>query len=277
MIVVKSGGAAGIDVTNVCADVALLVRQGQQVVLVHGGSDAGTTLGRRLGQTPRYLTFSDGVQSRYTDPETLNIMTMAMTGHVNPQIVSQLLQNGVSAIGLSGIDGRLVTAAKSVATRATIDGQRHVIRDNFIGRITGVNRSLIDILINHGYVPVISPPAYDPKVGPVNVDADRIAAALAVALEADNLVLLSNVPGLLRDPTDPTSLVNAVRVDDLREALDIAKDRMKVKVMAATEAVRGGVGTAILGDARRSSPICAALAGEGTVVYGAKVSQEVMK
>lgn len=272
MLVIKLGGAAGVDYSAACRDIQQLVQAGERVVVVHGGSDSANSLGEALGKPPRFLTSPTGVKSRYTDAETLEVATMAMTGRVNPVIVSTLLQMGVQAIGLAGYDGHLLQAKRKAVVKANVDGKIMLIRDDLTGKITSVNAALLHLLLDNGYVPVISPPAFDPEVGPVNVDADRTAAAVAAALLAERLVILSNVPGLMQDPNDPDSLIREIAPEQMEQAMEVAKGRMKLKLIASGEALAGGVKKVILADGRVESPVTHALQGQGTVLV-ASVSQ----
>ncbi len=264
MIVVKIGGGAGLSLEACCDDVARLRAAGEQVVVVHGGSDAATRLGESLGYAPRFITAPSGVQSRYTDARTLEIFTMALAG-LNADVVARLQARGVDAVGLSGADGRVLEGRRKETVVAVEDGRRIVIRDDRSGTVERVNASLLRALLAAGYIPVVSPPALSPD-GPINVDADRAAALIAVALGADALALLTNVPGLLRDRHDPTSLVSRVDGDGMDASLGMAAGRMRVKVLAARAALDGGVERVVIGDGRQDHPITRALAGDGTTL-----------
>jgi acetylglutamate/LysW-gamma-L-alpha-aminoadipate kinase len=128
-----------------------------------------------------------------------------------------------------------------------------------------VNAPLLHLLLEQGYLPVLSPPALSPD-GPINVDGDRAAALVAATLGAGTLVLLTNVPGLLREVSDPTSLVETVTSETMEEALALAGGRMRVKVLAAREALTAGLERVVIGDGRGERPIARALEGRGTVV-----------
>jgi acetylglutamate/LysW-gamma-L-alpha-aminoadipate kinase len=189
-----------------------------------------------------------------------------MVGRVKPLLVAQLARLGVRAIGLTGIDGVLISAEKTPPVRAILDERLRVVRDDLTGRIVSINRELLDLLINAGYVPVVSPPVIDLNSGPLNIDADRLAAAIAVALRADQLLILSDVPGLLRDVNDPASLVPSILAGALDQYLELARGRMRVKLHAARDAINGGVARVVLADGRGSSPVLAALDGAGTTL-----------
>ncbi|MEV5509374.1 [LysW]-aminoadipate kinase [Streptomyces orinoci] len=261
---VKVGGALDEEMTRACADIRQLAGQGCSVVVVHGGGAEADRLTGELGRTTRYLTASDGRRSRYTDAAALDALTMAMLGRVKPALVGALSAAGVPAVGLSGADGGLVTARRNRPARVRVDGREQVVRDDLSGRIGAVDPRLLLTLLDGGFVPVVSPPALDPATGLLNVDADRLAARLAVALEADWLIILSNVPGLLRDPGDPASLVTELPAGQLPYYTGLAGGRMKVKLRSAGEAYLAGVARVVLADGRLPSPVLAARAGAGT-------------
>jgi acetylglutamate/LysW-gamma-L-alpha-aminoadipate kinase len=185
---------------------------------------------------------------------------------MNKMIVEKLQGLGVNAVGLSGLDGRLLEGPRKKAIRAMSGGKRVLIRDDLSGKVEKVNTGLLTLLLDAGYTPVVSPPAVSYENEAINVDGDRAAAAIAEAMGAEALVLLSNVPGLLRSFPDESSLIRNVDVADADEYLELAQGRMKVKVLGAVEAVRAGVGRVVLADARVGEPIRRALAGEGTTV-----------
>jgi acetylglutamate/LysW-gamma-L-alpha-aminoadipate kinase len=268
MIVIKVGGGAGVDLDAVCTDIGGLVLSGQQVVVVHGTSAAADNLAARMGVPTRTLQSPSGYVSRYTDPETLEVYTMAAAGQVNKQIVTRLQALGVNAIGLSGVDGRLLGARRKDAVRA-IDpatGRQRIVRDDYTGRVEQINGSLLRLLIDAGYTPVIAPLALGMECERLNVDGDRAAAMVAGALKADTLVILSNVPGLLANFPDESSLIRKLARNEMERAIGIAGGRMKKKVLAAQEALEVGVSRIVLADSRRPTPIRAALEGEGTVI-----------
>jgi [amino group carrier protein]-L-2-aminoadipate 6-kinase len=268
MIVIKIGGGEGVDLHSVCADVAVLAKSGQQFVVVHGTSAAANALAERLGVPARTLQSPSGYVSRYTDSETLDVYTMAAVGQVNKNIVTHLQALGVNAVGLSGVDGKLMSARRKDAVRA-IDpatGKQRIVRDDFTGKIEQVNHQLLHLLLDAGYTPVIAPLAIGLEYERLNVDGDRAAAMIAGALGAETLVILSNVPGLLANFPDESSLIRTIKPNGIEQAIDLAGGRMKKKVLAAQEALQVGVQRVILADSRCPSPISTALAGEGTVI-----------
>ena len=267
MLIVKVGGAAGIDYDSVCADVASLWKEKTPLVLVHGGSSSTDELANQLGHPPRYVTSVSGIQSRFTDRRTLEIFEMVYCGKMNKGIVERLQRLDVNAVGLSGLDGRIFEGPRKDTLKIVEKGKRKVLRGDHTGRVDRVNINLIELLLENGYLPVLTPPAASFEGEAINVDGDRAAARLGAALKADTVLFLSNVPGLLRDVDDESTLIRKMKRDELEHALqDIARGRMKKKVMGAVEALEAGVGRCVFGDARIEQPVRSALAGRGTVI-----------
>lgn len=265
MIVVKVGGSEGIDVEAFAADAGTVVRGGQKLIIVHGGSHATNTLSEQLGHPARFITSPSGHTSRRTDRRTLEIFQMACRGVMNQALVERLLRSGVNAVGLSGLDGRVWEGKRKNAIRSVEDGRVVVVRDDHTGTVERINTGLLRILLDAGYTPVISPPGISEEGEPINVDADRAAAATAAAFHAHTLLLLSNVRGLLGKFPDESTLIRRVARHEIESAASAAQGRMKKKVLGAGDALGAGVGRVIIGDARTSTPISSTLAGEGTV------------
>ena len=156
LIVVKCGGNPSVDPAGICADVARLVREGQSVLLA-----------------------------------ALEVVILALAGGVKPRIVAELSRPGVPSVGLTGLDGGMLHTRRKSAARSVVDGRTTLVRDNLSGRLSEVRTELAETLLRFGFVPVVSPPTIDEHDHPVNVDSDRVAAALTVALGADQLVLLT--------------------------------------------------------------------------------------
>ncbi len=265
MIVVKVGGSEGINLDTLCEDLASLTQEGQNWILVHGGSHQTNLIAEKLGHPPRFVTSPSGYTSRHTDRQTLEIFEMVYCGQINKGIVERLQKLGINAIGLSGIDGRIWQGPRKEAIRVVENGRTRILRDNLTGIVKEVNTSLLANLLEGGYYPVLTPPAISTKGEAINVDGDRAAGATAVALQADTLLLLSNIPGLLKDFPDESSLITHVKESEIESISDYAKGRMKMKVLGAKEAMKGGVKRVIIGDARNPNPVRDALAGKGTV------------
>jgi acetylglutamate/LysW-gamma-L-alpha-aminoadipate kinase len=266
MLVVKIGGGSGIEIVPTVADLTELIRAGRKVVLVHGASAETNLLADRLGKPPRFVTSVSGLESRYTDRETLEIFEMAYCGKGNKALVEAFQVRGVNAVGLSGLDGRIFEGKRKDTITILEGGKRKVLRGDYTGKVERVNLGLVTLLLDHGYLPVLCPPAASYEGEAVNVDGDTAAAMLAAALKAEEFLLLSNVPGLLRDLRDPDSLVARIPAKAIEEFMPLAQGRMKRKLMAAAIALEGGVARVILADANVAHPVVSALEGRGTVI-----------
>ena len=268
IIIVKVGGSQGIDYPAVCKDIAKIHNSGKRVILVHGGSSQTNEVAEALGHPPKFITSPSGYTSRFSDKRTLEIFKMVYCGQMNKMIVELLQQEGVNAIGLSGLDGKLWSGKRKKAIHAVDEnGKKRVIRDNYTGRVSDVNVDLLNTLLDAGYLPVLTPPAISEEGEAINVDGDRASAETAKALKASDLIILSNIPGVLTDFPDESSLLRSVTLNNIDEVAQThAQGRMRIKLLGAKEAIEGGVGRVILGDARIDSPVEYALQGNGTVI-----------
>jgi len=275
-IVVKIGGARAVDPAGALADVATLTNDNEEnVAVVHGGSTAVDETLERLGIEPEYVETPSGVVGRFTDAETMEVFEMVF-GHLNTQLVAGLQSQGVDAVGLNGVDGKLLYGPRKSAVRVMEDGTRKIKRGDHSGTIKRVNSDLLETLFADGYTPVASPPMAgkdDDEVVPVNTDADRSAAHVAGAVEA-TLVLLTDVEGIYADPDDPATLIESVETSEEWAALeDAAEGFMERKVMAIEEAIEGGADEVVVADANAEEPILSALSGGGTHVHASALSE----
>ncbi len=266
MIVVKIGGVTGVNIDAVINDIADQIKSGNKLVLVHGGSGETNAISEQLGHPPRFVTSPSGFTSRYTDRTTLEIFAMVTSGKINTLLVERLQKLGVNAFGLSGVDGRAMVAKRKEAIRIVENGKQRILRDDFTGKIEEVNSKLLMMLLDAGYTPVIAPLAISYEGDAVNVDADRAAAMVAGAVKAEQLIILSNVPGLLRQFPDESTLITHIDKAKVEESLEFAEGRMKKKVLGASEATQLGVAKVVFADGRIDKPVANALAGKGTVI-----------
>ncbi|MFC6731276.1 MULTISPECIES: acetylglutamate/acetylaminoadipate kinase [unclassified Haladaptatus] len=262
--VVKIGGARAVNPEGAVADIASLVEGGEQVVVVHGGSTAVDDTLERLGEQPEYVETPGGVVGRFTDETTIEVFKMVMPGLLNTDLTTLLQNAGVNAVGLSGVDGKLLSGPRKSAVRVLEDGKKKIRRGDHSGKITDVNADLLETLLAGGYTPVATVPMLADDGVPVNADADRAAAAIAGALGA-TLVVLTDVPGVLADPDDASTLISrATTPEEFATIEDAAEGFMTKKVMAATEALSGGAAEVVVADANAEAPLTAAVNGGGT-------------
>lgn len=263
MLVIKLGGGAGIAYEPFLDDLA---RVEEPVVFVHGGNAEFDSVSRQLGIAPRHVTSSSGQSSRFTDRATLDVMLMVYCGKINKTLVEGLQRRGVNAVGLSALDGRIAVGRRKPAIRVIEDGKPKMLRGDYAGSIEAIDTRLLTTLLQAGYLPVLTPPALSEAGEAINVDGDKLATEIAVALGADQLLIFSNTPGLLADVSDEASLVTAISLANMAEANALAQGRMKKKVLAAQDAVERGVGRVVFADARVERPIARALEGAGTTI-----------
>lgn len=239
-VVIKYGGAAMTDCDlkqKVMQDIVLMRYVGMHPIVVHGG---GPEINHLLGRLNIPSEFVDGL--RVTDADTMEVVEMVLGGKVNKEIVAGLNASGGRAVGLSGKDGNLIEAGP----------MDYSGKMGFVGEVRRINPQIIETVIENGYIPVIAPIGIDAQQQTYNINADLVAAAVAVHMQADKLVLLTDVPGLLQDPADTTSLISILKVSDVERlvAEGVIAGGMTPKVRCCVEAVTGGVGRTHIIDGR---------------------------
>ncbi len=266
MIVVKVGGGQDLDINAIVDDIVALNSSGQKMILVHGGAETTNEIAEALGHPPQFVTSESGYESRRTDRRTLEIFEMVYCGQLNKMWVEKLQRQDINAVGLSGLDGRVFEGTRKDKLRVRINGRRMVLRDDWTGTVDRVNTDLLSLLLDAGYFPVLTPPASSTNGEAINVDGDRAAAMVAAAYGADALIILSNIPGLLREFPNEDSLIQEIPRNSANDFMQYAEGRMKKKVMGAVEAIGEGVQRVVFADGRVAEPISKALAGGGTQI-----------
>jgi acetylglutamate/LysW-gamma-L-alpha-aminoadipate kinase len=256
--VLKLGGGAGNDHTATLTNLAVRIQAGERWVLVHGASDAANRLAEQVGYPAQTLVTPGGHTSRYTDARTIEVYSAAV-GSVNQQMTAQLSSLGINAVGLAGPN--IIFAQRKEAIRAIVNGRQIIVRDDYTGTITSVNSDVLRTLLGAGLTPVVAPLALGVQFERLNVDGDLVAGNIARELGAETLIILSNVPGLMRDLCDPESLVTGFPLEELERYESLAAGRMKKKLLAAQTA---SVARTILADSRVANPLDTALSGGGT-------------
>ena len=259
IIVVKYGGNAMINEQlkmQVMEDIVLLWLIGVKIVLVHGGGPEINDMMDKLGKKPEFI---NGL--RVTDKETADIVQMVLAGKVNKTLVKLLEMKGGKAIGLSGIDGRLIQAEFK-------DEQL-----GYVGRITKIHIKPITDLLENGYIPVISTVACDKHGNTFNINGDTAAARLAGALGAERLIMMTDIAGILRDKDDPSTLIPEVNLSEASKLYDegIISGGMIPKVDCCIDAINSGVENVVIMDGRVPHSILMELLtneGAGTLIKG---------
>jgi len=256
-VVVKYGGNAMINQQlkeQVMEDIVLLWLIGVKVVLVHGGGPEISETMAKLGKKPEFI---DGL--RVTDKETVDIVQMVLAGKVNKTLVNMLEMKGGKAMGISGIDGRLIEADFKDK------------RLGYVGNITNINIQPVTDLLEKGYIPVISTVACDEDGNTYNINGDTAAARIAGALEAERLIMMTDIAGILRDKDDPATLIPQVTINEAKQLYNenVISGGMIPKVDCCIDALNHGVNNVVIMDGRISHSILMELLtdeGAGTMV-----------
>ena len=256
MIVIKIGGSIvdGLHSSTI-SDLKKILEQ-EQVVFVHGGGKDVTIIGNKLGKEQKCIVSPGGVKSRYTDKETEEIYTMVMSGKINKTIIRLLLNNGINAVGISGIDGSTIQALRKKKLLVVNDkGRKMIIDGGYTGKINKINTLLIKKLLEGNFVPVISPIALSEETEFLNVDVDRAAAYIAGGLSAEKVIFITNVNGLILND----ELVKEMRYDEAKKSLPKIGHGMEKKVMACIESLDMGVQEAIIASGDVENPVSSAI------------------
>jgi acetylglutamate kinase len=233
-IVIKYGGNAMISEElkdSVIRDIVLMNYVGIKVVVVHGGGPEINDFLSKIGKKSKFL---NGL--RVTDEETIDVVQMVLAGKVNKDIVALIDKNGGKSVGLCGIDADLLKSKKLVFEDGSDIG--------YVGEVVEVNDSIIEHCLNGGYIPVISTVALGQEDGKVyNINADAAAAKISIKLKAEKFILITDVPGVLKDPKDEASLISELSVEDIYTLIEtkVISGGMIPKVNCCIEAVKGGV------------------------------------
>ena len=256
MITIKIGGSVVDDLHPSTIEDIKKVAESEGIILVHGGGKEVTKVCKQLGKEPRFVTSPSGIKSRYTDKETAEIFTMVMSGRINKTIVQMLQKNGINAIGLSGVDAKVIEAdRKKKLLIVNEKGRKQAIDGGYTGKIRQVNSELINSLLEKGLTPVISPIAISEESEFLNVDGDRAAAYVAGKVGSDKVLFITNVDGLLMDD----KLVPKLTLAEAKEIRPKIGPGMEKKILASTEALDMGVTTALIANGQKENPISSAI------------------
>jgi [amino group carrier protein]-L-2-aminoadipate/L-glutamate 6-kinase len=256
MITIKIGGSVVDGLHSTTITDLKRVSEKEKVILVHGGGKEVTRISEALGKEQKFIVSPGGIKSRFTDKETAEIFTMVMSGKINKMIVGMLQKHGINAVGLSGVDGKIIQAERKKKLIVMNEkGRKMVIDGGYTGKIQDVNAGLIRSILDQGYVPVISPIAISEECDFLNVDGDRAAAYVAGKMQSDKILFLTNVDGLLMDE----KLVEKLTLAEAKEILPKIGFGMEKKILAATEALEMGVKEALIANGKKENPISAAI------------------
>ena len=264
-VVIKYGGHAMVDPIlkeSVIMDVLLLHSVGIRPVLVHGGGPEINAMLKKVGIESQFV---QGL--RVTDAQTMEIAQMVLLGKLNTEMVSLLNRFGGKGVGLSGKDAQLLMAIKKPMQMPNSQGEMEDVDLGCVGEIQSVTPDILNTLLGQGYIPVISPVASGENGETYNVNADTVAGKIAEALQADKLLLLTDVRGILRDLSDPDSLISSISREEVDQLVEqgILKGGMLPKVECAVSALESGVGSVHILDGRLSHAILLELFTDGGI------------
>jgi len=263
MIVIKFGGSVLYELHPSIIEDLHQISQNEKMVLVHGGGNEVTNIATKLGKEQKFIVSPSGIRSRFTDKETAEIYTMVMSGKINKIIVKMMVEAGIKAVGISGIDAGILRAIrKAKLTVLNEKGRKTIIEGGYTGKIQTVETSLLNILTENGYLPVVSPIALSENYEFLNIDGDRAAAYIAGNLKADKVIFLTNVNGLHLDD----KLVKNLIASQAKEALPKIGFGMEKKILASTEALMLGAKEVIISSGKVSNPITSAINHEDCTV-----------
>lgn len=265
--VVKIGGANGNDPSKLLEELAVRVGRGERWVLVHGASGPMEEMCRSCGVEPLYVTSPSGYRSRFVGAKELALFEAACC-HYSVDLSWKLGKLGVGTLPIYPQQAVTAKAKRKDMLRSVENGKVRVLRGNYSGTVCGFEPEPVKEAWAKGLLPMLPPLASDAGEArnALNVDGDRMAAAAAAAIGADVLIILSNVPGILRDVHDPESRIATGDFETWQELETMAQGNMKRKLLAAREALEGNVGKVVLADSRKDNPISRALAGGGTTL-----------
>lgn len=262
MIIVKIGGGRSINLAGVIEDLAVL---DEQYVIVHGANALRDKLAQDLGQPKQVLTSVKGYASVYSDEKLLDVMLMAYAGLRNKRIVELCQQHGINAVGLCGLDGKIVQGKRNNGIRVYQGKKLKIVRD-FSGKPETVNVPLLQLLLDNGYVPVLTVPIIDEFNAAINTENDDVVRVLQQALEAHTVINLIEAAGFLKNQNDDASLIKNIPAAELEAREQQVEGRMKRKILAFRKLFEQGASRVIISDGRGAHPVRDALAGKGTVI-----------
>ena len=265
-ILIKYGGHAMVDEeakSFTARDTVLLKYVRMKPLIVHGG---GPEISRSMEKLGKESKFIKGL--RVTDEETMEIIEMVLAGKISSEIVSELINHDGDAIGLSGIDSSLIYAHKKPVSK--IDEE--IVDLGFVGEVDKINADLIDLLLNHDFIPVISPIGIAEDGTRLNLNADTAAGEVASSVGAEKLIILTDVPGVLRDPSDPDSLIQKIKISEVPDLIEkgIITGGMIPKIETCVNAIEKGVKSCHIIDGRKKHSLLLEIFttnGIGTMIY----------
>jgi len=251
-ILIKYGGHAMVDekaMDSTARDTVLLKYVGMNPIVVHGGGPEISRAMDKIGKEPKFI---EGL--RITDRETMDIVKMVLVGKINTEIVSRMGWHGGKGVGISGKDSKLIEAVRKAPHEVVNSetGEKRMVDLGLVGEIKSINPDIVNVLTNNDYIPIISPIGVADNGETLNLNADTVAGDMASEMDAEKLIILTDVPGILADPKDPESLIRKIKIDEIEELIKdgTITEGMLPKTMTCIKAIEDGVSSAHIIDGR---------------------------
>lgn len=265
MLIVKIGGGASINLEGIVEDLAELAVRNEAFMIVHGANALRDEIATALDKPRQTITSVKGIDSVFSDHDAIDVILMSYAGLRNKRIVEALQRRGVNAVGLSGLDGRLVEGKRNSGIRVK-EGSKTLIKRDFSGKPRVINEKLLRLLLDNDFVPVLTIPIADENGFAINSENDDIVNQLQSVLNADVIVQLIEAPGFLDNADDESSMLATLSHAELLDREAQVQGRMKRKMMALTRLFARGANRVIISDGRTAHPVRDALAGSGTQI-----------
>jgi len=262
MYLIKIGGGKEINLKGIISDLSTIK---EKFIIVHGANALRDEIAQKLNYQKKVVTSLSGYDSVLSSEETIDLMMMTYAGLKNKRIVELCQQNGINAVGLSGLDGKVIVGKRNSGIKVREGGKTLLLRD-FSGKPKSVNKHLLNLLLDNGYTPVLCVPLIDENNFAINSENDDIVALLQNEFNAEKIISLIEAPGFLLDKNDESSLVAKMSKEELEAMEQKVEGRMKRKILALRKLFESGNTTVIISDGRTEHPVIDALNGKGTII-----------
>ncbi|WKZ68465.1 MAG: [LysW]-aminoadipate kinase [Melioribacteraceae bacterium] len=263
MILIKIGGGQSINVKGIIDDISTM--KDEQFIIIHGANAYRDQLAAKLNYEKKIITSVSGYASVFSDDDAIDIQLMAYAGVMNKRIVELAQQAGINAVGLTGLDGRLVQGKRNTGIRVRENNKLKVIRDNS-GKPQAINSDFINLLLQNKYLPVVTVPIADEEGKAINSENDDILAVFQSTLKAERIIQFIEAPGFLEDVNDESSLILNMTKEELRQKEEQVDGRIKRKLHALNKLFETSDATVIIADGRTEHPLKDAIENKGTVI-----------
>ncbi len=262
MYLIKIGGGKEINLKGIISDLAAI---NEKFIIVHGANALRDEIAQKLNYQKKVVTSLSGYDSVLSNEETIDLMMMTYAGLKNKRIVELCQQHGINAVGLSGLDGKVIVGKRNSGIKVREGGKTLLLRD-FSGKPKSVNKHLLNLLLDNGYTPVLCVPLIDENNFAINSENDDIVALLQSEFNAEKIISLIEAPGFLLDKNNKASLVAKMSKEELEAMEQKVEGRMKRKILALRKLFETGNTTVIISDGRTEHPVIDALNGKGTII-----------